>query len=141
MTRIQTNSQEKFNSSTIKVETPDGDMFVTIMENDSGRPCRVHVTIGKAGASIAAWSQAIAEMINSLLVGGKGINDIIVWLSQHTSSKPSRSRDIPIRSGPDGIVVALMEYRRHKFEAFREKLGGLEDFDDPNSPWMGDREV
>ena len=49
----------RLNSATVKVQTPDGTMYLIIMENEHGMPSRVDIQIGKSGTNIRAWYMAI----------------------------------------------------------------------------------
>jgi hypothetical protein len=110
-------SQEVFNTLTNKVRTPDGTMFVIVLEDKEGKPCGIHINIGKAGSSLSAWANATAALVTRMLGSGIGLNDIIKELSEMTSDKTVLTGDtnVPIRSGPDGLCYALMQYRKEKF--------------------------
>lgn len=122
-------TQEVYETLTFRVRTPDGTMFVIVLEDDNGKPVGVHINIGKAGTSVSAWASATAILITRLFEAGIGVNDIIKELSEMTSEKVVLSGDerVPIRSGPDGLSYALMSYRRMKFREFVGVLEGDED--------------
>ena len=118
--------QDEMPTVSIEVDTPDGKMFVNIMENDNGEPIRIHVIIGKAGTSIAAWAQGCSNLMSAMLVEGCGINKLIECLSLQTSGGIARtlqSGEI-VRSSPDGIVTALMQYRKVKFSELKGMFEG-----------------
>lgn len=119
-------------SVTIEVETPDGVLYFTVVEDNSGRPCRVISIIGKSGSSLAAWAEAVDQLINLAFSKGAGINDILEALSNISTSKPIRSLrpTLVVKSAPDGIVVALSAYKREKYKEHVRMLGGLSDTDD-----------
>lgn len=122
-------TQEVYETLTFRVRTPDGTMFVIVLEDDNGKPAGVHINIGKAGTSVSAWANATAILITRLFEAGVGVNEIIKELSELTSEKMVLSGDerVPIRSGPDGLSYALMSYRRMKFREFVGVLEGDED--------------
>lgn len=118
--------QETYETLTFRVRTPDGTMFVIVMDDESGKPVGVHINIGKAGLPLSAWANATAALVTRMLDAGIGINDIITELSELTSEKSVLSGDgnVPIRSGPDGLCFALMQYRKSKYRELVETLGG-----------------
>lgn len=118
-------SQETYATLTFRVRTPDGTMFVIVMDDVNGKPVGIHINIGKAGLPLSAWANATAALITRMLEGGIGINDIIQELSEQTADKTVYSGDglVPIRSGPDGLCFALMQYRKSKY---KELVGTLE---------------
>lgn len=116
--RVETMAQEKFDSVTIQVPTPDGMMFVAIMENTDGSPIAVQIHIGKSGAPLAAWSNALSRIMSLALDKGATINDLIEELSSQTSDKSrTTTNGESVRSGVEGVFVALMRYKRDKYAA------------------------
>jgi hypothetical protein len=118
---------EEYESITFEVDTPDGRMFVIIMENDKGEPVQLQITIGKAGTAMTAWAYAVSALCSDLLPI-KGVNGLLVLLSEITSNRQAaRLEDgAMVRSGPDGISYALLRYKAMKFEELKRKFGGLE---------------
>lgn len=125
--RLETAEQDKFDGITIQVPTPDGTMFVTILEDLAGKPMGVQIHIGKAGAPIAAWSNALARIISLALDKGADMNDLVSELSSQTSDKNRMStRGEIVRSGVEGLWIALMQYKRDKFDATAKTLGDVD---------------
>lgn len=109
----------------IEVKTPDGTMFVNVLEDENGAPIKVQIIIGKAGTSVAAWAQGTSNLVSSLLEKGEGINHIISLLSNQTSSKEIRSANgTTVRSAMEGVVSALIDYRRMKFNELKDLFEG-----------------
>jgi hypothetical protein len=124
MMKIETAAQEKFDNITMQVPTPDGTMFVSIMENDKGLPVGIQVHIGKAGAPLAAWSNALSRIMTLALDKGATINDLIEELSGQTSDKARMTTNgESVRSGVEGVWVCLIRYKRDKFELVSQALG------------------
>lgn len=115
-----------FSSETVRVTTPDGTMFVNIMEDSKGNPVQIQLNVGKAGNSVAAWAFAMATLCTMLLSSGKySINDLIAHLSGITTNKHLRHMDgVRCSSGPEGLVIALLKYRDGKFA---DMLPSIED--------------
>ena len=124
---------------TVEVETPEGVLYYTICDDTEGRPIKVITSIGKAGSALAAWSFALDQVINLALENGVGINELIEKLGGTSNDRrPHIRQGVTVRSGPEGIVTALLEYKRNKFLALRNILGGISDVDDDSRPHMLD---
>lgn len=125
---VETVPQDKFASVTFQIPTPDGNMFVTITEDDDGKPNAVWIHIGKSGSAVGAWSNTLARTMTLALDHGATINDLLVELSSQTTDK---FRITPegeaVRSGIEGVWVALMKYKRDKFEQVSKTLGDIDE--------------
>lgn len=126
-------AQTRFDSVTIQARAPEGKMFVTIMENEAGQPIQVAISMGKSGAALSAWAHSMSALISDSLVNNETtINKLIASLSQHTSDRFVMDGDIRLRSGPEALCYALMQYRKIKFNELRNTLGANEDdYDGP----------
>lgn len=102
------------NSYSIKVDSPDGTMFVVIGERNN-RPAHVQIFVGKSGSNLIAYNYAIASLINFAFETGQTIEKVIELLSNITSDKTSYQKNIPIRSGVDAIIYAFMTYKKEKY--------------------------
>ena len=99
-----------------RVPTPDGTMFVHVYSNDAGMPTLVLINIGKAGTAVYAWGEAVARLITRV-IPIIGINGVIEEVSGITADKIRATMDGTIvRSGPEGIAVALLRYRKLWYE-------------------------
>jgi len=102
-----------------RVETPDGTMFIHIVEDERGLPQQVHINIGKAGTNLSAWADAAARLVSRSLPNVHGA------IEELTGITTSRFRRMPkgemIRSGPEGIAYALLKYSGEKFKKDRPK--------------------
>lgn len=115
---MMTNKKEANECSVIRIATPDGTMFVTVIEDANGDPTDLQIFIGKTGTQIRAWTDAVQGIASLALRNGAHITDIITALSLVTTSKTVMHRGIiPVRSGPEGVVVALKAYLSSKVEA------------------------
>lgn len=109
----------------MKVNTPDGTMFVNVMENEKGEPFQVIITIAKNGSSVAAWAQALSAMISTGLQAGVKLETYLTELSSITSDKTARTLTSRCSSGPEGVWMALVRYKKEKFRMLEESLGDL----------------
>jgi len=119
----------------VRVESPDGTMFVTIMENGE-MPFKVLVHIGKSGSSLAAWANCAAEFVGEA-IPRLGLNTVIGKLLGISSDKISYTPDseggvVTVKSGPEAIAYALIKYRLFKHRELLLSLG-VEDGDDEDS--------
>lgn len=132
--------EEVFRSINIKVESPDGTMFVTVMENEGTFPFKILVNIGKAGSALNAWATCLADFVSDALPR-IGVNSVINRLMNITSDKsPTATPDtvsndgvVYVRSGPEAIAYALIKYRTERQRELMRNLGirdedDLEDF-------------
>jgi hypothetical protein len=132
---VETMADSKLDAVTIQVPTPDGTMFVTITEDKAGKPIAVFIHIGKAGGSVSAWAHALARMLTLALDHGAKLDDVMAELSSHTSDKSRlTSSGETVRSGIEGVWVALMKYKRAKYDEVRKTLG---DVDEHRGPRLG----
>jgi hypothetical protein len=125
--------EDVFNSINVRVESPDGTMFVTVMENEGALPFKVLVNIGKAGTSLAAWANALADFVSES-IPRLGVNGVVAMLLNIRSDKVSFTPDtwtrdgiVTVRSGPEAIAYALIKYRTEKHRDFMKGLGISED--------------
>lgn len=115
---------QTFNSVQMKVRTPDGTMFVNVMEDANGKPFQVIITIGKNGSSPAAWAQALASIITAALQSGTKMETILTELSQiSTDREVGTTIHSKCTSGPMGVWQALVRYRNQRFKELETSLG------------------
>lgn len=122
--------KEEYSSMTVEVITPDGNLYYTICDAEDSTPIKVISVFGKSGTSLAAWAQALDILVNMLLARGTGINDIIEALSNLSNDKVIRDhKGVRVGSGPEGMAVALMEYKRQKYHDLNRKFDAIPTFD------------
>lgn len=103
-----------FPAHSVKVNTPNGRMFVHILEDTEGNPHKILINIGKTGSDVFAWAEALAEVFSLSLLNGASIYDVLSALSNISSDRLVHSSGIPIYSGPDGLVQAILIYLKAK---------------------------
>lgn len=104
-------TQTEFPTVTIRVPCPEGTAYVQILEFETGKIYKIIMSIGKAGSTVNAYCQAMADMATSLLHNGQTLNDVIAILSGITSDKSTKHQAFGIRSGPEALGLALSKYR------------------------------
>ena len=101
-----------FESEVIRAKTPDGTLYLLVMENKDKSIAGFKISIGKAGAPVAAWASALAEVMNLAIQKGATVEDLMSTLSGITSDRVARSATSNCRSGPEGVWQALVKYRQ-----------------------------
>ena len=94
---------------TERVSTGEGNIFVTINEDEHGI-CEIFSTIGKAGGNAAAQSEAISRLISIALRSGIDPQEIIGQLKGISGPNPVWENGELILSTPDAIGKALERY-------------------------------
>ena len=118
--------KESYDSIVPAVDTPDGKMFVIVLEQE-GAPRGVLIEIGKSGTSVRAWADALARIVTLALRSGLGIERIIEEVSNITTDRLVRSRGTRIRSGPEGFAFGLLLYTQEKSTQLRKHINDLDD--------------
>ena len=122
-----TKSEIAQSSLTWKITTPNGIMFITIVESvdylKKPIPVNILITIGKSGSAIMAWANMTASFISLLFRRKVDLEDIIVEISMNLSDHSVLQKPgIFIRSEPEGIKYALLRYqedRTRRLEAMK----------------------
>lgn len=125
--KIETVEQSTFNSLTVQVDTPEGRMFVLVIEDDKGVPIAIDVKVGKAGAHLQAWAIMAARLMTLCLDKGGSLEDVLQEVSGQRAQGGRMNGQTEITSGPEGIAWALMQYKRDRFDAVRKTLGLTDD--------------
>ncbi|KKM91112.1 hypothetical protein LCGC14_1231860 [marine sediment metagenome] len=112
-------------SLTYKVMTPNGVMFITIVESVDYRkrpiPTTLLITIGKSGSAIMAWATMTADLITLLFERKVDLEDIIAVISMNLSDRAALQKPgIFIRSEPEGIKYALLRYQENRNRRLEE---------------------
>ncbi len=106
---------------TIKMDSPLGDLYVTINEDRRGNPFEVFCTLGKAGGAAMADSEAIGRLISLSLRSGISIASIRDQLRGISCDRAVGLGPHKVLSAPDAIAQALDHYLNEK-EGVQEEL-------------------
>ncbi len=106
---------------TVKMNSPLGDLYLTINEDEGGRPFEVFCTLGKAGGAAMADAEAIGRLISLSLRSGIPITSIKEQLRGISCDRAVGVGPNKVLSAPDAIGQALERYLEEK-EGVQEAL-------------------
>jgi len=95
---------------TLKMNSPLGDIYVTINEDDAGRPFEVFCTLGKAGGAAFADAEAMGRLMSLALRSGVPINALRDQLRGISSDRAVGVGPNKVLSAPDAIGQAIERY-------------------------------
>ncbi|MFH0869374.1 MAG: vitamin B12-dependent ribonucleotide reductase [archaeon] len=98
---------EMLKGATYKIKTGYGSLFVTINNDEKGKPFEVFATTGKTGGVLAAKSEAICRLISLALRAGIDVEIIIDQLLGIRGPIPTFSKFGIVFSIPDAIAKIL----------------------------------
>lgn len=105
------NTKDVYENFTFHIPSPDGTATIIISENIDGSLYRIDMSIGKTGASVLAWCNALSRMTTFAISAGISINKVVEELKDIATDRVSINDGIPIRSGPEALAIALDRYR------------------------------
>lgn len=100
---------------TEKIRTGDGSLYVTVNEDERGL-CEVFASLGKAGGSAAAQSEAMCRLISLCLRSGIDPEAIVHQLKGIAGPNPVWDNGELILSAPDAIGRAIERYLERRGE-------------------------
>jgi ribonucleoside-diphosphate reductase alpha chain len=106
---------------TMKMNSPLGDLYVTINEDESGRPFEVFCTLGKAGGAAMADTEAIGRLASLALRSGIPITAIRDQLRGISCDRAVGVGPNKVLSAPDAIAQAIERYLAER-EGVQEEL-------------------
>ncbi|MGD8321833.1 MAG: vitamin B12-dependent ribonucleotide reductase, partial [Gemmatimonadota bacterium] len=99
---------------TMKMMSPLGDLYVTINEDDQGRPFEVFCTLGKAGGAAMADAEAIGRLVSLALRSGIPIGRIKDQLRGISCDRAVGLGPNKVLSAPDAVGQAIERYLEEK---------------------------
>ncbi len=112
---------------TERVRTGEGNLYVTINEDENGL-CEIFTTIGKAGGNAAAQSEAISRLISLALRSGIEPREIVSQLKGISGPSPVwDGHGGQILSTPDAIGKVLEHYIEKRDEMWAGRMQGQAD--------------
>jgi ribonucleoside-diphosphate reductase alpha chain len=106
---------------TLKMNSPLGDLYVTINEDEGGRPFEVFCTLGKAGGAATADAEAVGRLISLALRSGIPVSAVKDQLRGVSSDRAVGVGPSKVLSLPDAIGQAIERYIAEK-EGVQETL-------------------
>ncbi len=99
---------------TRKMMSPLGTLYVTINEDEKGRPFEVFTTLGKAGGAAMADAEAISRLISLALRSGVPLTTISKQIRGISCDRAVGFGAKKILSMPDAVAQAIEEYLAEK---------------------------
>ncbi|MCI0435927.1 MAG: TSCPD domain-containing protein, partial [Gemmatimonadetes bacterium] len=100
--------------TTRRMPSPLGDLYVTVNEDETGRPFEVFATLGKAGGAAMADAEAIGRLISLALRSGIAIADVVKQLRGISCDRAVGFGPNKVLSMPDAIAQALAQHEAEK---------------------------
>ena len=97
---------ETLPSTTTKVPTGLGNLYITITEHES-KPFEVFCTLGKSGRSIMAKAEVVGRLTTLALRHNIPLDEIVDQLIDISGSEPMAWKDTVIKSIPDAVGKVL----------------------------------
>ena len=110
---------------TMKMNSPLGDLYVTINEDDTDRPFEVFCTLGKAGGAAMADSEAIGRLVSLALRSGISIAAVRDQLRGISCDRAVGVGPNKVLSAPDAVAQAIDHYLAEKSGVQEELPLGL----------------
>ncbi len=105
---------ELLRGSTRRLQTPLGDLYVNITEDDKGQPFEIFMSLGKAGGALMADVEAIGRLISLALRSGIPMKEIHRQLRGISSDRAIGLGPNKVMSVPDAVGIALEKYQADK---------------------------
>jgi ribonucleoside-diphosphate reductase alpha chain len=99
---------------TRRMPSPLGDIYVTVNEDEMGRPFEVFATLGKAGGAAMADVEAIGRLISLALRSGVALSDVSQQLRGISCDRAVGFGPNKVLSVPDAIAQVLIQHAQEK---------------------------
>jgi ribonucleoside-diphosphate reductase alpha chain len=106
---------------TMKMNSPLGDLYVTINEDERGRPFEVFCTLGKAGGAAMADAEAMGRLMSLALRSGIPISQVKDQVRGISCDRAVGLGPNKVLSVPDAVGQAIERYLEEK-EGIQEAL-------------------
>ncbi|CAN5806969.1 vitamin B12-dependent ribonucleotide reductase [soil metagenome] len=120
--RHKRNRPAALKGATRRMPSPLGDLYVTINEDEGGKPFEVFATLGKAGGAAMADVEGIGRLISLALRSGVPIADVIQQLRGIACDRAVGVGPNKVLSVPDAIAQALAQHMQEKLGVQQELL-------------------
>lgn len=114
---------EAYPTKVHRVKSPHGTLFLIVVEDKNNNPIKLIVQVGKTGTGVRAWADSVGRLATRLLQLGATIPEIVMELSNIVSDGLvfEDNDQLPIRSGPDALNQALMNYQHEHYAEVSKK--------------------
>lgn len=121
---VMLEENRQYINDTILVRTPIGAITVVVVE-DNGKPVHLFIYGGKNGTELSAYCDSIARLGSELLQYKNGLDKIMEHLSSISTGMTTKdyATGVECRSGAEGIYIALMKYKQHKYQDLMQVFG------------------
>jgi ribonucleoside-diphosphate reductase alpha chain len=99
---------------TMKMNSPLGDLYVTINEDERGRPFEVFCTLGKAGGAAMADAEAMGRLMSLALRSGISIQQVKDQVRGISCDRAVGLGPNKVLSVPDAVGQAIERYLEEK---------------------------
>jgi ribonucleoside-diphosphate reductase alpha chain len=99
---------------TMKMNSPLGDLYVTINEDERGRPFEVFCTLGKAGGPAMADAEAMGRLMSLALRSGISIQQVKEQVRGISCDRAVGLGPNKVLSVPDAVGQAIERYLEEK---------------------------
>ena len=99
---------------TMKMNSPLGDLYVTINEDERGRPFEVFCTLGKAGGAAMADAEAMGRLMSLALRSGISIQQVKEQVRGISCDRAVGLGPNKVLSVPDAVGQAIERYLEEK---------------------------
>ncbi|WP_418281127.1 adenosylcobalamin-dependent ribonucleoside-diphosphate reductase [Halorubrum sp. DTA98] len=114
---------------TQRVETGYGKLYITVNEDEHGRPFELFANIGHSGGYTNSFTEALAKVISTALRSGVDPEEIVDELQGTRSPKVAWDKGEQIQSIPDAIGTALRRYLDDEIDKGIPQQQSLDDVD------------
>ena len=106
------NNDTPYPSQSHFIHTPDGKCVTNVTYDPEDMSIlHIEMNIGKAGSSVAAWSNGFTRMIMLALRQGVPLDVVIAELSDISTDRFIIKDGITCRSGPEALAIVLRTFR------------------------------
>jgi len=99
---------DTLDSTTVKVPTGCGNLYITISEHNN-KPFEIFCVLGKSGKSTMAKAEVVGRMVSLALRHKIDLEEIINQLINIDGGSPIAWKDTVIKSIPDAVAKILKE--------------------------------
>ncbi|ESP88257.1 adenosylcobalamin-dependent ribonucleoside-diphosphate reductase [Candidatus Halobonum tyrrellensis] len=118
---------------TQRVDTGYGKLYVTINEDENGRPFELFANIGHSGGFTNSFTESLAKVISTALRSGVSPEEIVDELQGTRSPKIAWDKGEQIQSIPDAIGTAMRRYLDNEVEKRYPEQQSLDDVADSSA--------